>query len=68
MDILSKREPIIREVAAEKGVEPELIVNLLGLEREFSNLHGYGARGKLRRAAEKMIDESMARQQNDDSA
>jgi hypothetical protein len=61
-DILNKREPTIRAVAKEKGVEPELILALLALERENANLHAYGARGKLRRAAEALIDAALARE------
>lgn len=59
MDVFSKREPIIREVAAEVDVDPQLILDLLTLETEFKSLHAYGARGRLRRAAEKLIDAAM---------
>jgi membrane-bound lytic murein transglycosylase B len=59
-DILNKREPTIRAVAQEREVDPELILALLGLESDFANLHAHGARGKLRRAAESLIDKAFA--------
>ncbi len=59
-NLTSKREPTIRRVAVEKGMDPELILALLALERDFPTLHGYGARGRLRRAAEALIDASLA--------
>ena len=59
-DIIAKREPTIRAVAEEKGVDPTLILSLLSLERDFANLHAHGARGKLRRAAEALVDASFA--------
>jgi hypothetical protein len=59
-DIIRKREPTIRAVAEEKGVDPELILALLALERDFPILQAHGARGKMRRAAESLIDASFA--------
>lgn len=67
MDVLGRRTPVIRTVAEEKGVEPELIVSLIGLENDFTNLHAYGARGKLRRAAEKLVDSALLRQRAADA-
>jgi membrane-bound lytic murein transglycosylase B len=66
-DILNKREPTIRTVAQEKGVDPELILALLALESDHGNLHAYGARSKLRRAAETLIDAALAREGDADS-
>lgn len=66
-DLVTKREPTIRTVAEEKGVDPELILALLALEQDFANLHAYGARGKLRRAAEALVDASFASQSGVDA-
>lgn len=57
-DGFGSREAIIRSVALEQGVDAELILNLLALEEEHSNLHAYGARARLRRAAEELIDDA----------
>jgi hypothetical protein len=55
------REAIIRSVSEEQGVDPDLILELLALEPQHSNLHGYGARARLRRAAEALIDAAFAK-------
>jgi len=68
MDTFSKREPVIRSVAEAKGVDPQLIMNLLGLESTHANLHAYGARKKLRRAAETLIDQALAGRASADPA
>ena len=62
MDVFSKRVAIVRTVADEKNVDAKLIGDLLALETEFANLHAYGARPRLRRAAEKLIDAALVRQ------
>ena len=67
-DIIKKREPTIRAVAEEKGVDPELVLALLALEQEFANLQAHGARGKLRRASERLIDASIAALSDTDDA
>ncbi len=51
---------IVREVAAEQNVDPELLIRLLRLEEEHSELHGWGARPRLRRAAEQILDAALA--------
>lgn len=53
-----ERDEIIRSVAGQQGVDADLILRLLALEAEHSNLHAYGARSKLRRAAEALIDDA----------
>ena len=41
-------------------MDPALVLALLALEDGHRNLHGYGARPRLRRAAERIIDEAYA--------
>ena len=59
MDGFGNREAIIRSVAQQHDVDADLILQLMALETEHSNLHAYGARGRLRRAAEGLIDASL---------
>lgn len=60
MTRLTDRERIVREVCDDTGVDPALVLDLLALEDGHRNLHGYGARPKLRRAAERIIDTASA--------
>lgn len=57
---LTDLERIVGEVCGETGVDPALVLSLLALEDDHKNLHGYGARPKLRRAAERIIDTASA--------
>jgi hypothetical protein len=57
------RAEIMRTVAGEHGVDPVLVQSLLDLEADHHNLHGYGARPALRRAAEEILDAAFAAQQ-----
>lgn len=60
MTRLTDRERIVEEVCSETGVDASLVLTLLALEDGHRNLHGYGARPKLRRAAERIIDAAYA--------
>ena len=60
MTRLTDRERIVEEVCGETGVDPALVLSLLALEDGHRNLHGYGARPRLRRAAEKIIDDAQS--------
>ena len=57
---LNDLDRIVREVAAEQAVDPELLIRLLRLEEEHRELHGWGARPRLRRAAEQILDAALA--------
>ena len=58
MTRLTDRAGIVEDVCAETGVDAGLVMRLLALEDGHRNLHGYGARPRLRRAAEQIIDEA----------
>jgi len=60
MTRLTDRERIVEEVCGETDVDPALLLALLALEDGHRNLHGYGARPRLRRAAEQIIDQAFA--------
>lgn len=47
---------VIAEVSAANEVSGELLLQLVKLEPEHRNLHGYGARPKLRRAIEAILE------------
>lgn len=54
-----QKQRIIAEVASANGVGADLLSNLLALEKEFDNLHAWGARPALRRRMAELIDESI---------
>ena len=60
MTRLTDRERIVEEVCSETGVDASLVLTLFSFEDGHRNLHGYGARPKLRRAAERIIDAAYA--------
>ncbi|MFA5969161.1 MAG: hypothetical protein WC816_07970 [Sphingomonas sp.] len=60
MSILDSYDDIIRAVADKNDVPFALVKELLGLEDDHGNLHGYGARPALRRAVGEIIDRALA--------
>jgi len=54
-----QKQEIIAEVAGANGVSAEILRELLALEKEFDNLHAWGARPALRRRMAELIDASM---------
>ncbi len=50
---------VVIEVAGKTGVPPELMIELLDLEPDHQNLHGWGARPALRRAITTIIDRAL---------
>lgn len=59
---IEQRAHIIKAVADEQDVEPELLDELLKLEISFRNLHIIGVQAQLKRAAENLIDAAIERQ------
>lgn len=68
MAIDDQRDDVVRAVATQHKLDPQLLLALIGLEAEHANLHAYGARGKLRRAAENLIDAAFGHAQASDDA
>lgn len=68
MAIDERRQDVVRDVATQHGLDPQLLLDLIGLEAEHTNLHAYGARGRMRRAAENLIDAAFGHTQASDEA
>lgn len=58
MNDLTDREAVVRDICAEYEIDPSLVMSLLALEENHTNLHAYGARPRLRRAAEVILERS----------
>lgn len=59
MRSLLEHDDLIMAVCERNGVDPETMRELLSLEEDFPNLHGWGARPALRRAIAKIVDGSL---------
>lgn len=49
----------VEAVSRQNGVDPSVVLSLLALEERHQNLHGYGARGRLRRDMAAIVEEAL---------
>ena len=55
----SDQGELIESVATKNDVSADLVVELLKLEKEFNNLHEYGARSRFRARIGEIIDAAL---------
>lgn len=56
---------IIVDVCEAKGIDPQVVRDLLALEKEHSDLLGWGARPNLRRDIARVIDLALDRRRGE---
>jgi len=64
MPLNENEQTILEDIAAERGLNPDLVAKVLALEEEFPNLDRWGARPDLRRKLSELISVAEANQDN----
>lgn len=55
---------MLEDIAAERGLNPDIVGKVLALEVEFTNLDRWGARPELRRKLSELISVAQSNEEN----